>query len=280
MIHKIEAQYLHSKIHLGAMFYQGDLTPRAIDYSFGPGNLAWGVSVGKDLTDWISINARFMKGTLTGDDSYSTNLIQRSRNLSFSSPLYEYGFYADVRINKFWKALDKYKLRLYLSVGLNLIHFNPKTYYKGQWVDLQPLGTEGQTLPGSVKNKYSLNSLSRPIGITIEFDITHRTAFGLEIAPRKTYTDYLDDVSGAYPFYDDMMSAGNTLGANLSNRRGEFFGTDNERLSTGATRGNPNNNDWYTHVGCYFKFKFGKTRTSTFEEQPDKNQYPIQKDSP
>ena len=55
-----------------------------------------------------------------------------------------------------------------------------------------------------------------------------------------------------------MVAGGNQLGASLSNRSGEYFGRDNERVPTGTVRGNPKNNDWYTLFSLSFKYKFGK----------------------
>ena len=259
-IDKVNSQVLSTKLYFGAMYYQGDLAPSPIDLSFGPGNMSWGASVGTDLTDWMSINGRFMVGRLTGDDAFARDIGREARNLSFASPLYEYGIYSDFRINKIWKSLDKYKLRLYYTLGMSVTKFDPQVYFNGAWVRLQPLGTEGQTLPGSTKKPYSLSTISRPMGLIIEFDFSKRVCFGMEVTPRKTYTDYLDDVSTTYPNYTDMVSTGNEIGAILSNRRGEFAGTGPEMNAGGTARGNPKNNDWYTHFGVYFKIKFGKLK--------------------
>ena len=105
------AQVFHIRSYLGAMYYQGDLSPKPLDISFGPGNLTYGFAAGYNATDWLSINSRFMMGRLTGDDAYADNPQRRLRNLSFSSPLYEYGLFTDLKINKLWKGLNKYKLK-------------------------------------------------------------------------------------------------------------------------------------------------------------------------
>lgn len=255
---QLQSQKLHSKIHFGAFFYQGDLSPRPIDMSFGPGNICWGISPGINVFDWLSINGRFMMGKISGSDAYAQDPQKRARNLSFASSLYEYGIYTDLKVNKIWKSLDKYKLRLYVTAGFNLIHFNPKANYKGKWIELQPLGTEGQLMASSGKKKYSLYNFSRPLGIIVEFDITKNFAFGMEVSPRKTWTDYLDDVSGSYVNYDEMVSAGNQTGAYLSNRMGEYLNTEPVRVPSGTSRGKSDKNDWYTHFGMYFKYTFIK----------------------
>ncbi|MBK9735722.1 MAG: hypothetical protein IPO92_12450 [Saprospiraceae bacterium] len=268
-LNNLVAQDFSAKFYLGAMYYQGDLSPRPFDFSFGPGNMTFGISIGKDLKDWVSFHGRFMLGRLSGDDAFSNDANRRSRNLRFSTSLCEYGVYSDLKINKLWKSLNKYKLRIFLTIGLNLIHFNPRTFYNGQWVNLQAIGTEGQTLVGSGKEKYSLYGISRPIGIILEFDLSRHLLLGMEVTPRRTYTDYLDDVSGTYVNYDEMVAAGNQLGANLSNRTGEYFGTDNVRVPTGTPRGNLKNNDWYTLFALSFKYKFGSMPAQNFIEKQD-----------
>jgi hypothetical protein len=251
------AQY-HVRGHIGALYYQGDLAPKPIDLSFGPGNLAVGISAGRDLTDWCSINFRHFRGRISGDDAFSENTDRRLRNLSFTSPLYEYGLYTDLKINKLWKGMDKYGLKMYVTVGYNYVHFDPHTLYQGEWVRLQPLGTEGQNLPESKIKPYSLYTWTRILGGIIEFDVTSKWSVGLEASPRKSYTDYLDDVSTTYANYDEMVSAGNQLGAALTNRMGEYLNSGPVKMNAGSPRGRSDKNDWYTHFGIYVKFHFGK----------------------
>lgn len=262
-------QGFHMRAHLGAMYYQGDLAPRPIDFSFGPGNMSFGLSAGLDIKDWGNINTRFTRGKLSGSDAYADNPGRKQRNLSFESPLYEYGLYVDFNVNKLWRGLDKYNLRLYISGGINYIHFDPRAYYDGQWIRLQPLGTEGQNIKSSGKQPYSLFSWSRPISLKAEFDLSKRLAVGLEFSPTKTYTDYLDDVSGTYVNYHELVASGNILGAALANRQGEYLGTGPVSVPTGSPRGQADKNDWYTLWGVYWKYKFGKIKYGRSFHVPD-----------
>jgi hypothetical protein len=263
------AQRYHIKAHIGALYYQGDLAPRPLDLSFGPSNLCWGISAGVNITDWASLNARYMVGRLTGDDSYANDIKRKQRNLSFVSPLYEYGIYTDISINKLWKTLDKYNLRLYITAGINYIHFDPHAFYNGEWVRLQPLGTEGQNIVDSGKKPYSLYNWSRPIGMIVEFNFFKRLALGMEFSPRKTYTDYLDDVSGSYVNYDELMASNNSLGAALANRQGEYLGTGPVKVPTGTLRGRADKNDWYSHFGVFIKYQIGQIRYKRTFHTPD-----------
>lgn len=264
----ITGQEFYFKSYGGVFYYQGDLAPKPIDISFGPGKWTWGFSTGYGVTKWLNMHLRFMKGNISGDDALSESNERRTRNLSFKSHLHEYGTYGEVNINQFWKSLDKYKLRLYLSAGINLITFNPQTYFDNKWVYLQPLGTEGQTLPTSVNEPYSLSALSRSTGINVEFDFTKTIALGLEFNTRKTWTDYLDDVSTSYPDREAMLASGNILGAKLSDRSGEYFGTGIPTRAPNSPRGRQDKNDWYTFFGLYLKLTFGKNQTSEPQAAP------------
>lgn len=267
--YQAKSQNFYFKAHFGTMYYQGDLAPKPLELSFGPGNLCWGISGGYGITDWATIHTRFMIGRLSGDDAFADDISRKERNLSFASPLYEYGLYTDLLVNQLWKGLNKYKINLYITAGLNYIQFDPHAYYKGAWVQLQPLGTEGQTIPGSGKKPYSLSSISRFYGLIVEFDLSKRVSFGMEVSPRKANTDYLDDVSGTYVNYNEMVAAGNPLGAALANRTGEYLNTGPVLLPTGTGRGRPDKQDWYTHFGLYFKYRLGKGKFVPVFNLPD-----------
>ena len=253
----IRGQNVYFKSYGGVFYYQGDLAPKPVDLSFGPGNWAWGFSAGYGLKKFLNIHLRYMNGNISGDDALSDSYDRRSRNLSFKSSLREYGTYSEIRINHFWKGLDKYKLRLYASAGLNLITFNPQSFYDQKWVYLQPLGTEGQTLPSGDKQGYKLSDWSRALGLSVEFDFSKTIAFGIEVNARKTWTDYLDDVSTHYPDREAMIRAGNILGAKLSDRSGEFLGTGVPKNAPNTPRGRSDKNDWYSFFGVYLKLTFG-----------------------
>lgn len=245
------------RVHTGSMYYQGDLAPRPLSLSFGPSNLAYGTSVGTEFFSWLGVSTKILRGQISGDDAYASDYARKERNLSFTSSVTEVSLFTDIRINYFWKRLDKYKLRLYLTGGVGYMTFDPKTYYQNELVRLQPLGTEGQFLPNSKLKPYALHTITRPLGGIIEFDVAPKTSFGFEVTAHKSYTDYLDDVSGSYVNYDEMVAAGQTQGALLSNRTGEYLGTSVVKVPTGTVRGNSTKKDWFTYFGFHVKYSFG-----------------------
>jgi hypothetical protein len=86
---------------------------------------------------------------------------------------------------------------LYLFGGIGVMYFNPKAEYQGQWVALQPIGTEGQGLEGE-DDKYSRFTFTIPYGIGVGKSIDRYWSVNLEFTMRMTFTDYIDDVSTDY----------------------------------------------------------------------------------
>ena len=106
------------------------------------------------------------------------------------------------------------------------------------------LGTEGQGLDGYNKEFYNLNIISIPFGAGVKYALNPSITLALEFGPRKTFTDYLDDVSDTYASYRDLAQARGTLAANLADRAQEITGGEPEERR-GAARGNPKFKDWY-----------------------------------
>ena len=84
-------------------------------------------------------------------------------------------------------------------VGVGAFYYNPKgkNPVNGAWMPLRPLHTEGQGLPGGPK-QYSKFSISIPMGVAYRLTLQKKWSLGFEINYRKTFTDYIDDVSTVY----------------------------------------------------------------------------------
>jgi hypothetical protein len=120
----------------------------------------------------------------------------------------------------------------YGVLGLSFFYHNPKALTpvkagKSQkWVDLQPLGTEGQNtgIPGT-PSPYSLWQIGVPLGIGVRYRLHDKWDLSLEMCYRFVFTDYIDDVSSKYPtdeVYQKMYEQGNTLGIEMSDRSAEL----------------------------------------------------------
>ncbi|MEZ4906562.1 MAG: DUF6089 family protein [Saprospiraceae bacterium] len=197
-------------------------------------------------------------GKISGDDKYSTQQWQQERNLSFESSIIEGSIVAQLHV----LGSDKF-ISPFFYGGFNVFHFNPKTLYKGEWVYLQPLGTEGQ---GSElhpeKIKYSLYDVSMVMGAGIKIRINSRFSLSFELGWRKCSTDYIDDISTNYVNYAEIKRTNGTLAAELSDRTPEYLGIENPLTrETGAIRGNPDNKDYYVMSFTNFVYKFNSDKT-------------------
>ena len=250
------------RLYMGANYYQGDLSPTNNRFSFSPGRLGLAAMAGTKLSNAFRLNLKLMIGQIGGDDANADIDSRKIRNLSFDSPIYELGLNTEISFNYFLKGLDKYGINIYYTTGVNIFKFSPKATLqsssgKFELIDLQPLGTEGQGLPG-YPDKYSLIQVNIPFGIGFKFQLFDNIEMGFEFVPRSTFTDYLDDVSGTYVSYQELIDNNRPLAAQLANRTGEYLGTEPVMVETGTLRGDPSGNDWYLFTAGYISYNFGK----------------------
>ena len=89
------------------------------------------------------------------------------------------------------------KMDVYIYGGLGFMYFNPSAEVNGQRYKLQPIGTEGQGLSGQ-PDPYSRFTFTIPYGIGLGKSIDRYWGVNAELTFRKTFSDYIDDVSGSY----------------------------------------------------------------------------------
>lgn len=255
----VDAQQYSVRGYAGGFYYLGDLVPLTSAFSFSQYNPGLGILVGKELNKTFDFHLKFTYGKISASDTEARSNDRKLRNLSFVSSIYDIGLITEIHLNTWLKGLDRYGLRLYYSTGVSLFHFNPKAIYEGRLVALQPLGTEGQGSKVLNSNdKYSLTQISIPFGLGLQFDLSDEFELGFEVIPRWTFTDYLDDVSGAYVPLADLSAQNGELAAALSNRKGEYLGIPAIDGVEGAMRGNPENADWYMFMGVYISYRWGE----------------------
>lgn len=178
-----------------------------------------------------------------GDDSQSEDADQRKRNLNFKSRINELYAQAEFNFVEYRISNNKYKFSFFIFAGVSLFNFNPQgNLGGGTWNNLRPLRTEGQT------KKYKLWQMAVPFGIGYKLNVSNWIGLGLEWAPRKTFTDYLDDVSGTYPDYSKNPPTSD-LAMAYSNKSTD--GGD----KTNSQRGNPRTKDWYSFFGLTLNIK-------------------------
>lgn len=231
----------------GLSNYQGDLT----DKPYKSSKAALGVTGSFPLSERFSIRTGITFGKVAGADSLSDKPELKARNLSFQSKITEFSVLGEYNIFN----LSQIRWTPYVFAGLALFHFDPYTYDEtGIQTYLKPLTTEGQGLPGYPK-AYSLTQFSVPFGGGIKYAISERVHLGLEAGLRKTFTDYLDDVSNGYADPNDLMAGNGQRSVDLS-YRGDEVGFSDYPVK-GFTRGNPKSKDYYYFTGLHLSFAIG-----------------------
>ena len=224
----------------------------------------------------FSVKGSFIWGYLSGDDALTKNVIRNNRNLSFRSVLAEVSavceFYPwSERVTPNYKVSGvnggaAFTVMPYFFTGIGVAFFNPKTKYNGDWVALQPLGTEGQGLAGR-PDKYKRATVVVPIGAGLKYMINKQWSLSLELSLRYTFSDYIDDVSTSYYFPTAIEAANGALAGDLSDRA-----IDPSLNYTGVIqygdgrnnyqqRGNPKYNDAYMFAifSVNYRFKQGES---------------------
>lgn len=249
----MNAQYGEVGVLMGVSNYLGDLVPPQ-EYFLGT-SFALGATYQYNFTDRISVRGNLIWGQIRGDDrnsSYDSG--RRQRNLSFHSHILEFSALAQVNILPFHPQRNFKPITPFVFAGIGVFHFNPTTVYKSTKHYLQPLGTEGQGMEG-YGPKYSLVEVAIPFGCGIKFCVSKRFNFTFEFGLRKTFTDYLDDVSGDYVPLDELRNGNGILAANLSNRSYDESGNQIEKAYT--PRGS-SGKDWYTFMGVSVTYSLHK----------------------
>ena len=258
----VTAQIPEIGVFGGGAYYIGDLNPYT---HFKQTNYAVGVIYRHNFdNERIALRVQGIYGKVSGNDAKSNDVNQLNRNLNFSSSVLEIGPLIEINFIDYIVGVmsrKKFKFQTpYLFAGITYFKMNPLGTYEGQTVELQPLATEGQeTSQNASQNRYGLKQISIPLGLGYKFNVTKRFAFSLEYGIRKTFTDYLDDVSGRYPDLELLSSEAGQLSAQMSDRTLNEEGyTD---LNYGTSRGNSKNKDWYSFFGAIISFRIHDQET-------------------
>ncbi len=192
---------------LGISYYTGELNPPATG-QFKNIHPALGIIFRRNFNSRISTKTTLNFGTISGNDSQSKrSKFEKSRNLSFKSPLLEGSQQLEFLFFNF-KVMDLNQYYSpYLFTGFSFFFFKPRPY--------------------GVEKKYLPISSSIPFGAGLRIKLSHRFLVGVEWGYRKTFSDYLDDISKVYP------------------------GTSNQR-------GDSKNTDWYSFSMICLTIRFGE----------------------
>ncbi len=226
-------------------------------------NPAYIVGLRKNFNPHVALRTSLLSSRVEGADYNAADPSRRIRNLSFNTSILEASVQLEYSLINFLKNSKKKSiLEYYIFGGIGAVHFNPKTVYNNQWVELQPLGTEGQ---GLIEGTRLYNRVTGvfPVGGGLRFSLKHSVMIFGEVTYHQTTSDYLDDVSGFYYNYSALANERGEVAAALSYRGGA-----GEYPNNGG-RGNPDSKDGYLTISLGISKALGKDNSGATPNYPD-----------
>ena len=233
---------------IGQMYYLGDLNQFKPFYK---SNWAGGLMFRYNVHSRLSLRFNYLQGKVEAYDSDAKNPVTINRNLSFESPIKEVAGGIEFHYFPFQFGQKRNTATAYILAQLGVFYMSPSVIINGETIDLQALGTEGQGTSANSKRKYSKFQVCIPLGLGVKASVGKNVSFNFDLAIRKTFTDYLDDVKSA-SYVDPAIIASEygALAADLSNQSL----IDNRY----ARRGNPTTKDWYVYCGGMVTIRLGR----------------------
>jgi hypothetical protein len=276
--------YFEAGITVGPMVFLGDLgghqgigTPFLKDYNMNATKLTYGIYLAAHPSELLGIRLSANFGSIEGDDNYIVNkgteeVARLNRNLNFKSNISEANLMFEVYPTVLFEDQptdQQGRLRPYGVIGVGVFHFNPMGQYVDPntsattWVYLQPLHTEGE---GFVANRpnYALTQIEIPMGVGAKYYVNDNLNIGLEFLYRKTFTDYIDDVSTT--FVDPAVLAANlpagtsTIAIAMSNKS-PLQGQPGSGYNPGDKRGDPTQMDAFFTLALKVGIRLGNSNS-------------------
>jgi Domain of unknown function (DUF6089) len=237
-------------LFLGGSYYIGDLNPRG---HFALSQPAGGLFYRFNYSHRFSFRGGINIGSVMADDSQSDNQDQLERNLNFKSRIYELHAKAEFNFVEYHIGHSKFFFSPYVYLGLGAFYYNPQGNIDNNWVNLRRLSTEGQkTSQNPTQKPYKLFQPCIPFGVGFKLNVAKSMGLSFEWGPRKTFGDYIDDVSNKYVDPTKLAAEKGAMAGKMSNRSDDPLTRTN---NTGKLRGNPNTKDWYFFYGITLSIK-------------------------
>lgn len=226
------------------------------DWNFNQNKIAISLDYQYYVKRNFSLRANFLFAYLSGDDKNTKEAFRSNRNLHFQSMIFEltgmlqYYILREEPGKTSHFESQPFSMNVYVFLGAGVTYFNPQAKYEGSWVNLQPLGTEGQGLE-TQPSPYSRITAVIPLGFGLSKKVGGYWMLGLEFSYRKTFSDYLDDVSTVYFNNDKIYAERGEMAAYLADPSlGYYIDDDGNQIPLNSTaeglqRGDPDDKDAY-----------------------------------
>jgi hypothetical protein len=254
-------------VFLGGSYYLGDLNPSK---HFLQTKFAGGITYRYNITPRWAFKASALIGGLEASDAKSKANVER--NLSFRSYIFDFSTQIEFNFLQYILGDKKHFISPYIFAGVSVFNFNPQAKLNSTYYSLHGLGTEGQgsTIDGAPK-PYSLTSVAIPFGLGLKISPAKFLSLGLEWGIRKTFTDYIDDVSTVYIGGKDLVTLSSENGSNAAALADRSLPAETRGTHTGLERGNPNTKDWYVFTGLTvsIRIKSKSARCDAYKRHPN-----------
>ncbi|MCF8299072.1 MAG: DUF6089 family protein [Saprospiraceae bacterium] len=246
----VQSQDIEVGFFGGVSYYVGDINP---GMPFVQSKSAYGVLARYNLNTRMALKFNYYRGKIAGDDAI-TNAVE-DRDLAFESSINDFSAIFEFHFLPYFIGSKRSYFTPYIFGGASMFTYNPKL---GDIV-LRDMGTEGQNQAYNDRKPYSKVSFAIPFGIGFKYSLTKKIGLGIEWGLRKTFTDYLDDVSTTY-YLDGPSIDPNDAVSLLSDP-----GRNHE---VGMQRGNSKTKDWYSFTGITITYKFDIGNRAHCLDQP------------
>jgi len=235
------AQLVELGIGAGVGNYFGDLASYPVVTESKP---TGSLFVRLNLSSTWAWTNQFSYIQISGDDrNYAVNA---PRGLSFTTNISEFSSLMEFNYLKFGPGVLDEKSTGFVYAGLAAAMFTPKAKIGDTWYELRDYQTEGVV--------YSKQLIAIPFGIGFKAIFHRNMTLEWQLGFRKTFTDYLDDVSTVYPDMDKVVADKGLISLYLTDRTAEGNGGIPLNKS-GYKRGNPDNRDWYMTSTISFVYR-------------------------
>ncbi|MES2891608.1 MAG: hypothetical protein V4725_06335 [Bacteroidota bacterium] len=257
-------------LNFGPTFFLGDLgghrgkgTTFVKDLNLKLTKVMKGAFIAVYPNQWLGFRAAAQVTYVEGRDELITTkgedeLYRKQRNLDFRSTMFEVYAAAEVYPLMLLNSFDiEYnpRYRPYGFIGIGIFRFDPEGSITDQngnvtWHKLAPLHTEGQGFAEHPDRKpYKLTQVNIPLGAGIKYIVSERVNLATELLYRKTFTDYIDDLSTDYidpNLFDKYLTPANAnLARQLNDKAFTSYVPGSPRFTPGNQRGNVRNKDAY-----------------------------------
>jgi Domain of unknown function (DUF6089) len=236
----------------GVANYFGDLNT---SYKINKPGGAGGLIFRYNINDRICLKAGANYAFVSANDKYSLNDFERRRNLSFQTNVFEGTGQFDFNFLPYNYFDKNHWFSPYIFLGFGVYNFDPKAQLQGTWYNLRDYGTEGQ-FKGE---EYFTTQANMVFGMGLKIALNETWAINIDLSGRRLFTDYFDDVSGAYGNRNEIRRLRGETGVSLSDP--SYLVGDGALIGTsGRQRGDKRANDMFATLGIGLVYYFGDLR--------------------